>query len=113
MKKNERSVDNHLGCSGECGTNSVIVCCLVAQTILAYFSMTMTVVMTKLFFLHKHESRRLILFKLPSIFATILCSCMVNMIMPGQYCCLENVKKNKNKIKYLGVVMIDELKYHI
>ena len=112
MKNNESSVDNHLGCSGEFGTNSVIVCCHVAQTILAYFSMAMTVVITKLF-LHKHESRRLILFRLPSIFATILCSCMVNMIMPGRYCCLENVKKNKNKVKYLGVVMIDESKYHI
>ena len=49
MKKNEHSVDHHLGCSGEFGRNSLIVV-MSPQTILAYFSIAMTVVMTKLFF---------------------------------------------------------------
>ena len=112
MNKNERSIDNHLGCSGESGRNSVIVCChIIPNYGVQYFSIAMTVVKTKRF-LHKHESRRLILFKLPCLFVTILCSsCMVKMIMPGRYCYLF-----RKCIKYQVVVVIDESlswKYHI
>ena len=51
MKKNERSIDNHLGCSGESGRNFVIVCChIIPNYGVQYFSIAMTVVKTKRFF---------------------------------------------------------------